>query len=97
MNILKILTTIVVLFSISITPVHRSFAQEEDSPAIELETEEVNEEEVTEEKESLKDVLEQEEEIQSQPKYSLGTLLLAILIPCIFVILIYLIFKFFKF
>lgn len=99
MGILKVLTTIIVLFSFFISPTPKIWAQETEEIPVEvsqdLEEDIVidEEEEETEDEESLPETL----KVKEQPRYSLGTILLAILIPSIFVILIYLIFKFFKF
>ncbi len=99
MGILKVLTTIIVLCSFFISPTPKIWAQETEEIPVEvsqdLEEDIVidEEEEETEDEESLPETL----KVKEQPRYSLGTILLAILIPSIFVILIYLIFKFFKF
>lgn len=96
MKRLKILLTFLIIFSF--TPIHLTLAQETDNVPIEIEQEEeeefvIKEGEETEQEDTLQGTLQQEE----QPRYSLGTILLTILIPLIFVVLIYLTFKFIKF
>lgn len=95
MKRLKILLTFLIIFSF--TPIHLTLAQEMDNVPIEIEHEEeefvIKEGEETEQENTLQETLQQEQ----QPRYSLGTILLTILIPLIFVILVYLTFKFIKF
>lgn len=97
MKRLKILLTFLIIFSF--TPIHLTLAQERGNVPIEIEQGEEEEEFVikeggeTEQEYTLQGTLQQEE----QPRYSLGTILLTILIPLIFVILVYLTFKFIKF
>ena len=94
---MKKILSIIFLSLFLITPCAYSYAQEESIPT----EQEVNieEEDTIEEKEkSLADELELEEEDNIQPqKKSFGTILVAILIPCLLIILFYYIFKVFKF
>lgn len=92
MKILKIFTTLFFLLTLFISPVSRIMAEETENTPIQIEEEKNNTEE-SEKENNLQEILLKEQ----KPKYSWSTILLAILIPSIFVILIYLIFKFFKF
>lgn len=106
MRILKIFTTLFFLLTVFTLPIPKTMAEEAEDASIQIE--EVQEEEIGVEKESgiqeeskkeEKEEKSLQETLQTKPtaRYSWGTILLAILIPSIFVILIYLIFKFFKF
>ncbi len=88
-NIIKILT-ILILLSL---PMKFSYAQETESTDIPIQ-EEV--ETTNEETETSDELTSTTEKIQSS-HYSFGTILLALLIPSIFLIICYLIFKSFKF
>ena len=92
---MKKFLVILLLTFFLITPTLPTFAQTESEEKSNV-VEEVQEENV-EEKETLSDKLESEDtEIQQEPT-SFLTILAAILIPCLFLIICYLIFKFFKF
>ena len=102
MRILKIFTTLFFLLTVFTLPIPKTMAEEAEDASIQIE--EVQEEEIDVEKESdIQEESKKEEKEQKtlqteqNPRYSWGTILTAILIPSIFVILIYLIFKFFKF
>jgi hypothetical protein len=90
---MKKLLTILLTISFLLLPISYTSAQEENIN--EEVIEQSNEEEETE---TLADQLEKEtiEDIQPEP-VSFLTILGAILIPCIFIIIAYLILKFFKF
>ena len=79
------------LFIFLVSPRIEIKAQKEESIPTTVQEEEL--EEKTEE-ETAKTL---ESQVQNESTYSLGTILLAILIPCILVIIAYLIFKFVKF
>lgn len=92
---MKKFLVILLLTFFLITPTLPAFAQtesEEESNAVK----EVQEENV-EEKETLSDKLESENTVIQQEPTSFLTILAAILIPCLFLIICYLILKFFKF
>ncbi len=105
MKILKTLTTIIVLLSFFTSPIPQTFAQDNEEVTVDTL---VGEEEKEEEKDSTEEITEEDEKeeqktllepskVEVQPRYTWETILLAILIPLIFVIFIYLIFKLFKF
>jgi cytoskeletal protein RodZ len=94
----KLLTTILLLSFLLIPSVH-IYAQEEETldSTIEQNIEEENDTE-EQEKETLSDTLEEKEVEEIQPPSpSFFTILASILIPSIFIIICYLILKFFKF
>ncbi|MHC1716727.1 MAG: hypothetical protein AB9915_02495 [Candidatus Dojkabacteria bacterium] len=88
----KILRTIVLLLLL-VLPISTIYAQETVAPVIE--------QQVTDELKTEEDSTTQEtatEEVQNtKPEYSFLTILGALLIPCIFIIIAYLILKLFKF
>lgn len=101
MKILKIFTTLFFLSILFMSPISRIMAEETEDTSIEIQEEKVD---IENKEEKIEDIQKEEdkgtqETLQTgqKAKYSWSTILIAILIPSIFVILIYLIFKFFKF
>lgn len=95
-KIYKIFLVATLLTSLTFTQsMQRIQAQEEENIPTATQEEEKNEE--------IKEEIQEEpaktlsEQVENEPTYSFGTLLLAILIPCLLIIIAYLIFKFVKF
>lgn len=99
MKILKIFTTLFFLSILFVSPISRIMAEETEDTSIEIQEEKVDTENKEENIEDIEKEKGTQETLQTgqKAKYSWSTILIAILIPSIFVILIYLIFKFFKF
>ncbi|HQA99099.1 MAG TPA: hypothetical protein PLG10_02595 [Candidatus Dojkabacteria bacterium] len=83
------------LFIFLASPTIETRAHEEEN--IPTATQQEETEDAIEEKTEKETVKTLESQTQNEPSYSFGTLLLAILIPCILIIIAYLIFKFVKF
>jgi len=97
----SIFTTFLLILLLQLFPLSNTKAQEtEEQPTLYLEqneeTLEKESETVVEEKPTTANTSSQKNLITS-PTYSFGTILLAILIPCLFLVLAYLIFKLVKF
>jgi len=97
----SILTTSLLLLLLQLAPFSITKAQEpEDQPILYLEQNLEEEEKKSEPNVEQKDTTantSSQENVNISPSYSFGTILFAILIPCLFLVLAYLIFKLVKF
>lgn len=96
----SLFTTFFLLLLLQLVPLSHTKAQElEEQPILYLEQneEEVEVTESEEEEISTTDTVSLQENLTIAPTYSFTTILFAILIPCLFLVLAYLIFKLVKF